>query len=87
MRRSRLEIINDMLKASKNGVKKTHIMYKAKLSFSQLEVYLSFLKERGLIENKKDNNGKIRYKTSEKGYKVMKKIDEIENLITIENSN
>jgi predicted transcriptional regulator len=38
--RSRLDIIADVLKAAKNGAKKTWIMYKSNLSYELLNKYL-----------------------------------------------
>ncbi|MDH5266975.1 MAG: winged helix-turn-helix domain-containing protein [Candidatus Bathyarchaeota archaeon] len=42
-RRARHDIIMEILKVAKKGMKKTHIMYKAKLSFDMIEKYLSAL--------------------------------------------
>jgi len=86
-RRSRTEIIVNILKAAEYENKKTQIMYKARLSFKQLEDYLSFLEERGLIKNRKGNNGKvIGYKTSDKGRKFLRGYKELISLITSNNS-
>jgi len=82
VRRDRLDIINDILTVTKNEVKKTQIMYKASLSFVQLQEYLSLLKESGLIENGKGIDGSVRYKTSERGYNFLKVYRKIEILIT-----
>ena len=48
-RRARHSIIMQILKIAKNGEKKTNIMYKARLSFSQLEHYLNALENAGFI--------------------------------------
>ena len=48
-RRARHDIIMEILKTAKGGEKKTQIMYKARLSFSQLEQYLNALKNGGFI--------------------------------------
>jgi len=48
--RSRIEIIADILDAADEGVRKTHIMYRCNLSFKQLETYLDFLLNRGLLK-------------------------------------
>jgi len=48
-RRARHGIIMEILKSAINGEKKTAIMYKAKLSFAQLEKYLPALEKAGFI--------------------------------------
>ena len=48
-RRARHDIIMSILKTAKNGEKKTNIMYKARLSFSQLEQYLGALEKSRFI--------------------------------------
>ena len=50
-RRSEMEIIATILDMAKQGVKKTNILYKANLSYVQLKNYVSFLLEKGLLEN------------------------------------
>jgi len=48
--RSRIDIIADILDVADAGAKKTHIMYRCNLSFKQLENYLGFLLDRGLLK-------------------------------------
>ncbi|MDQ1280275.1 MAG: Winged helix-turn-helix, partial [Thermoproteota archaeon] len=48
-KRSRLETVNVILILSVNGIKKTHIMYKANMSHGQLEKYLEMLVSKGLL--------------------------------------
>ena len=55
-RRSELEIIGNIIDISKNGAKKTEILYKGNFSFSQLTGYLTFLLEREILEEKTTNN-------------------------------
>jgi len=43
------EIIDTMLRSISSGANKTHIMYEAYLSYSQLKLYLAFLEEKQLI--------------------------------------
>jgi len=60
----------EILEIAKNGAKKTEIMYKANLSFSQVKRYLNALKKAGLITEK----SRI-WQTSEKGLHVIDACD------------
>jgi len=48
--RSSLEIVRDMLSAASVRIRKTRIMYQARLSYRLMEKYLSGLLESGLVE-------------------------------------
>jgi len=50
--RTRVEIIVSVLNVARDRVLKTHIMYRANLSHMQLEKYLGFLLENGLLEKR-----------------------------------
>ena len=56
--RTRIEIIVNMLDAVRDHVLKTHIMYRANLSHRQLQRYLNFLLENGLVEKIQSTNSK-----------------------------
>ena len=56
-RRSEIEIIGEILDLSKNGAKKTEILYQNNMSFSQLQNYLSFLLDKNIIEENSILNG------------------------------
>jgi predicted transcriptional regulator len=75
-RRARHDIIMEILEAAKKGTKKTHIMYKAKLSFDMIEKYLSALKEADFIT---EESGV--WKTTEKGLHVIKACEICQRLI------
>ncbi|WP_340820837.1 winged helix-turn-helix domain-containing protein [Methanolobus sp. WCC4] len=62
IRRSKTAISVEILRAALGGAKKTHIVYQANLNFEVVNRYLSYLSERGLIEQK-DNI----YVTTNKG--------------------
>ena len=62
MRRSKIDIIVDVLEVTKNGVNKTAIVYKTNLNFMLADKYLLLLEKQGLLEKKLD-----KYFTSEKG--------------------
>ncbi len=66
--RTRVEILSSILGVAGRGALKTHIMYKANLSHRQLEKYLAFLKENGLLREVVDPDGGSRlYEATEKG--------------------
>jgi len=71
-RRDRHDIIAEILKTAKIGKKKTYIMYKAKLSHSQLKLYLELLNQSGMIVN---DNGV--YKTTPKGLTFVQEFESI----------
>jgi predicted transcriptional regulator len=75
-RRVRQDIILAILQIAKDGTKKTNIMYKAKLSFSQLRSYLEALKKAGYISEESGI-----WKTTEKGLQVIEACKICHNLI------
>lgn len=79
-RRDRLYIIAEILNIAEDGSLKTQIMYKANLSFAQLNEYLSFLIRMGLLEIRKEESKKV-YKTTAKGEKYLDSLEEISSLI------
>jgi predicted transcriptional regulator len=79
-RRDRLYIIAEILKIAEDGSLKTQIMYKANLSFAQMNEYLSFLLRMGLLEVQKEARKKI-YVTTTKGEEYLAKHGEISNLL------
>lgn len=56
-RRSEIQIIGNILDLTKDGAKKTEILYQSNMSFSQLKNYLSCLLEKNLIEEGTVLNG------------------------------
>ena len=82
-RRSDIEIIGDILDLSKNGAKKTEILYQSNMNFTQLQNYLAFLIEKNFVEEEtiENNSGTSRkiYVTTEKGNNLL---EDITNLYT-----
>ncbi len=76
--RSRTEIVSMILEAANGGATKTRIMYKAFLSYAQLREYLSVLIENNLLEYLE---GTQTYKTSEKGFNLLRMHNEIGELL------
>ena len=79
-RRDRLYIIAEILVVAKDGSLKTQIMYRANLSFAQLNEYLSFLLKIGLLK-KLTRDGKTIFKITPKGMKYLQNYEEISNLL------
>ena len=75
-RRSKLEIMADILSTAREGVRKTRIIYGANLNFNRAERYILFLEERGLIKN----SGAV-YETTEKGKEFLHEYRRIKELI------
>lgn len=79
-RRNRLYIIAEILTVAKEGSLKTQIMYRANLSFAQLNEYLSFLIKIYLLKIQNEDGKKI-YRTTTKGNKYIEKYKDITNLL------
>jgi predicted transcriptional regulator len=79
-RRDRLYIIAEILNITKDDCLKTQIMYRANLSFAQLNEYLSFLTKMDLLKAQNENKKTI-YRTTAKGDKFLEKYDDIANLL------
>jgi predicted transcriptional regulator len=84
-RRDKLSIIAEILEIAKDGTLKTQIMYKANLSFAQLNDYVKFMLKTGLI-NKFRANGKDVYVATEKGLEFLQRHFELTELLQ-ENEN
>jgi predicted transcriptional regulator len=64
--RGKIQIMGDVLALGTSGIKKTHIMYKANLSYEQVHLYLSELIGRKLIAQDITQDGVV-YRTTDKG--------------------
>ncbi len=82
-RRDRHDIIVEILKTAIDGKIKTHIMYKAKLSYAQINEYLALLVSKGFIEPFTVKQRKIRrklYRTTEKGMRLLANFESMADL-------
>lgn len=77
-RRTRHDIIIEILQNAKNGTKKSHIMYQVGLNYRQNEQYLEALKEASFITEKKGI-----WKTTEKGFHVIEACELCQRLTEI----
>jgi predicted transcriptional regulator len=85
-RRDKLYIIAEILEIARDGTLKTQIMYKANLSFTQLNEYLAFMLRIGLLE-RVNVNAKDGYKASEKGLDFLRRYHEIAELLEPDGNN
>jgi predicted transcriptional regulator len=83
-RRDRLYIIAEVLEIARNGCLKTQIMYRANLSFAQLNDYLGFLLEVGLLKETNESEKSV-YKTTQKGVKFLENYYKIRDLLREKN--
>jgi len=58
--------MGDVLALATSGIRKTHIMYKANLSYEQVHLYLSELIGKRLISEDASQDGVV-YRTTDKG--------------------
>ncbi len=79
-RRDKLVIMTEIIGIAKNGTSKTHIMFKANLSFSQLNQYISLLLQSGLIK-RVTHNDRQTYIATLKGLEFMEKQCEVIDMI------
>ncbi len=72
MKRNNLDICADILRVSKGGAKKTHLVYQANLNFKIVKRYLAELMEKELLEREGD-----RYYLTNKGSDFIERYDEL----------
>ena len=77
MKRSREEIVSEILDVCQNGANKTKIVYQANLNFRTINPYLDLLIGKNLI---KVSQGQIlRYETTPQGIDMLEDIKEVHN--------
>jgi len=73
----------EILRTAVEGKIKTHIMYKAKLSYAQLNEYIQLLLNKGLLENvtirQKRIDRKV-YKTTHRGLEFIENFENVNRL-------
>jgi len=82
-RRDRHDLILEILKTAIDGKVKTHIMFKARLSYAQLNQYVPLLVENGFLENhviKRKKNLRKVLKTTPKGLRFIEGFETINKL-------
>jgi predicted transcriptional regulator len=85
-RRDKLYIVAEILEIAKDGTLKTQIMYRANLSFTQLNDYLNFMLRISLLEKNVHNDKEI-YKATGKGLDFLQRYREITELLKTDDDN
>jgi len=85
-RRDKLYIVAEILEIARKGSLKTQIMYRANLSFTQLNTYLKFMLDINLMEKIMQNDRDV-YKATEKGLDFLQRYREITELLRAEGEN
>jgi predicted transcriptional regulator len=78
-RRDRLSVVASIIETARLGILKTQIMYKANLSFTQLDYYIVSLSHKGLIAHYFE--GHDMYKATKKGLKFLEQYRELVKLL------
>ncbi len=79
--RNRLGIVANILTIAKTGALKTHLMYKANLSYTMLRDYLKFLRENELLSESYYPDQKVTlYKTTDKGIRFLESYVSLKDL-------
>jgi predicted transcriptional regulator len=79
-RRDKLAIVADILEIAKGGCLKTQIMYKANLSFTQLNDYLTFMLMQNFIA-RVYADGKEIYKVTDTGLDFLQRHSQLVKLL------
>lgn len=79
-RRDKLVIMAEIVGIAKKGTSKTHIMFEANLSFSQLNQYLTVLLQINLLEKFPSDEKEI-YKATQKGLEFLERQGQIINFL------
>ena len=80
--RSRIQILAEILIISTgDGVNQTEIIIKAKLHYRQIKTYLDWLIATKLLETTMMQNKHVGYKITAKGYLLLDKLDNIQQLL------
>lgn len=76
-----MEIVANLLTIAKSGALKTHLMYKANLSYLMVTEYLNFLCGSGLVREALDEEGTTKiYQTTPKGAKYLEVYDALQTI-------
>ena len=78
--RNRMEIVANLLTIAKAGALKTHLMYRANLSYMMVTDYLKFLQGAGLIKETFDTEGTKVFQTTPRGLRYLSVYDSLQDI-------
>ncbi|HDS44798.1 MAG TPA: transcriptional regulator [Methanomicrobia archaeon] len=76
-RRTKFDILVDILEVSRNGALKTQIVYRANLNYNRIDRYLKTLEQNGLLVN-----AEACYTTTEKGEEFLREYSNMRLVVT-----
>ncbi len=82
-RRSRIEVVADILAEALNGANKTRVMYRANLNFLRFERYLSELLEKELMVELNNPRSGVIYRTTDKGRDLLRVLKQVQEIIPL----
>ena len=84
-RRSRVEVIVEILSEALDGANKTRLMYRCNLNFGRFNRYLRELLDAGLIERVAANPdaGLVLYRTTDKGRELLKILQKASEFLSV----
>jgi len=82
MKRSKHEIISEILKVCLNGASKTRIVYQANLNFKTVDPYLRMLIQNNLLET--DVGEHTVYRTTKQGVNLEETISHVNQALLLE---
>lgn len=82
-RRSRTEVVIDILTETLSGANKTRIMYRANLNFLRFNRYLSEMLENGLLTKENDGNGRVVYKATVNGRALLETLRKAKQFMAV----
>ncbi len=81
-RRSSIQIIADILKISRSGTpSKTEIMSTVSMSYIQIQKYLTWLTQIGMLDIIASKNNTISYETTDKGLRLLVNLENLQEML------
>lgn len=82
-RRSRMEVVMDILSEALEGANKTRIMYRANLNFLRFNSYLSEMLDSGLLMRENNGNGRMTYRVTKDGKTLLETLRKARELMSV----